>query len=182
MQVYDLLNYYLVISKEIAVIDWTFNNELKWSKKLEKVVEFYLFNTPVDNISARGKTFKQLGWDKRKLTPLLKREIKFLSSNWIVTTNKDIEMQLKNKSQFQSVKFEEMAIHIINKNTNIDSFFYAIRCAIAHGSLSIRKYKNINYYILENKDRGKIKSRIVIKEENLLAIINIVPTSKKYNN
>lgn len=163
------------------MIYWKFNNELKWNNKLEKVIEFYLFMTPVDKTSVRGKTFKQLGWNKKKLTPLLKKEIGFLSSNWIVTTVKDIEMRIKNKGQFYNVKFEEMAIHTNNKNSNIDSFFYAIRCAIAHGSFSIRKHDNIIYYILENKDKGKIKSRMVIKEETLLDIINIVSKSKKFN-
>ncbi len=163
------------------MIKWTFKNRFKWSENLNKIVKFYLFNTPVAGVSARGVTFKQLGWDKRELTPLLKREVDFLSSNWIVTTVKNIETQLKNKGQFKNVKFAETAIHINNKNSNIDSFFYTIRCSIAHGSFSIRKHNNVNYYILKNKDKGKIKGRIVIKEETLLSIIDIVLNPKKYS-
>lgn len=163
------------------MVRWTFSNKLKWSKELNEIVNFYLFNTPVDNVSVRGKTFKQLGWNKRRLTPLLKKEIYFLSSNWIITTIEDIETQIKSKGQFEKVEFEEVAIHINNKNSNIDSFFYAIRCAIAHGSFAIRNHNNTTYYILENKDKGKIKSRMVIKEETLLDIIDIVSNSKKFN-
>ena len=66
------------------MVRWTFNNKLKWGKELNEIVNFYLFNTPVDDISVRGKTFKQLGWNKRRLTPLLKKEIYFLSSTVIL--------------------------------------------------------------------------------------------------
>lgn len=55
------------------MVRWTFSNKLKWSMELNEIVNFYLFNTPVDNVSVRGKTFKQLGWNKKRLTPLLKK-------------------------------------------------------------------------------------------------------------
>ena len=40
------------------MVRWTFSNKLKWSMELNEIVNFYLFNTPVDNVSVRGKTFK----------------------------------------------------------------------------------------------------------------------------
>lgn len=163
------------------MIKWTFKNKIIINERMKKILQFYLFNTPVEGVSVRGNTFKYLGWNKRQLTPLLKKEIDFLSSNWIITTVKEIETKLKTLGQLEKVKFEEMAIHINNKNSNIDSFFYAVRCAIAHGSFSVRKHNGQAFYILENKDKGKLKARIVIKEDTLVHIIEIVSDASKYN-
>lgn len=160
---------------------WTFKNKLNIDEKMEKIIQFYLFNTPVEGISARGRTFKEFGWNKKQLTPLLKKEIDFLSSNWIITTVKEIKTKLKTLGQLENVKFEEIAIHINNKHSNIDSFFYAVRCAIAHGSFSVRKHEKQVFYILENKHKGEIKARIVIKESTLLDIIKIISNPKKYS-
>ena len=57
--------------------------------------------------------------------------------------------------------------------------FYAIRCAFAHGSFAIHKYKNQTYYVLENKDNGVLKARMVLKEETLIKWIEIVETLPK---
>ena len=160
---------------------WTFKNKLNIDERMKKIIQFYLFNTPVEGISARGSTFKELGWNKKRLTPLLKKEIDFLSSNWKITTVKEIKAKLKTLGQLEKVKFEEMAIHINNKNSNIDSFFYAVRCAIAHGSFSVRKHKGQAFYVLENKDKGKLKARIVIKESTLIYIMKIVSNPEKYS-
>ena len=148
---------------------------------MKKIIQFYLINSPVEGVSVRGNTFKNLGWNKRKLTPLLKKEISFLSSNWKITTVKEIKAKLKTLGQLEKVKFEEIAIHINNKNSNIDSFFYAVRCAIAHGSFSVRIHNGEVFYVLENKDKGKLKARIVIKERTLLDIMKIVSNPEKYN-
>lgn len=57
--------------------------------------------------------------------------------------------------------------------------FYAIRCAFAHGSFAIHKYKKQNYYVLENKDNGALKARMILKEDTLLKWIEIVETFPK---
>ena len=88
------------------MIKWTFKNKIIINERMKKILQFYLFNTPVEGVSVRGNTFKYLGWNKRQLTPLLKKEIDFLSSNWIITTVKEIETKLKTLGQLENVKFE----------------------------------------------------------------------------
>lgn len=81
----------------------------------------------------------------------------------------------------------EIAVHTINDrhcSGKTDSLFYAIRCALAHGSFCIHKYREKNknrekYYLLENNDKGKLKARLIIKEDTLIKWIEIVESVPK---
>lgn len=43
----------------------------------------------------------------------------------------------------------------------------------------IHKYKKQTYYILENRDKGKLKARMILKEETLIKWINMVESFTK---
>ena len=104
---------------------------------------------------------------------------KFYSSNWIITTVKYIETVLRNKGQFENVKFVETVMHINTKNSNIDSF--SIRLEVQQIiALFLSESIIKKFIILENKNKGKIKGKIVIKEEPLLSIMKIVSNLKQF--
>lgn len=69
---------------------------------------------------------------------------------------------------------DELAIHIKNKDSKSESLFYAIRCAFAHGLFNINSKNGEHYYILENRDREKLKARLILREETLLQWIKVV--------
>lgn len=154
-------------------IKWTFNSKYKFgNKNFAEIYTFYVIETPVPGVSARGKTFKARLCNMNKLNSALKSATPFLKTNWDVKAVKDIEACCKTHKIATSVSFvEECAIHTINGKHctgNTDSLFYTIRCAFAHGSFSIHTHNGDTFYLLENRDGSKLKGRLVVKEETLL--------------
>ncbi len=133
--------------------------------------------------SCRGESFKERGINMNSLNAALKRETSFLKDNWLETTIKDIERVCAEHGIDEKVDFStELAIHTISKNHcsgKTDSLFYAIRCAFAHGSFDIHIFKNDIYYILENRDGGVLKARMILKEDTLLKWIEVVESAPK---
>lgn len=154
---------------------WGNLTNFKETPESEKIFRFYVIETPVEGVSKRGKSFKQLGWDMRKLNTQLKKEIPILKNCWIETTIKDMSKNLKeHKIEDKFNPANEIFIHIDNKDGKTKSLFYAIRCSFAHGDFSIHRSGKENVYVLQNEDKGSLKARIVVKESTLLKMIEIV--------
>lgn len=160
-------------------IKWTFNGNYSFAdKRFARIYRFYVIETPVSGVSARGKSFGSRNINLKYLNSTLKREFSFLRSAWIVKTIKEIEAACKERGLDKTVKLdEEIVIHTENHKLcagRTDSLFYAIRCSFAHGSFAIHKHNGCKYYVLENKDKDKLKARMVLKEETLLKWIDLV--------
>ena len=169
---------------------WDFKNNINISnRKFLKIYRFYVIETPVRGVSVRGKTFTERNCNLSELVRLLKKQSPFLSSCWYDKPQKEIEATCKALGIFDVVNFDkEIAIHTINQKIidpesalklhhgKAESLFYAIRCAFAHGAFALHKYKGENYYVLENKDNGKLKGRLIIKENTLLSWIDLIET------
>ena len=155
--------------------NWNFNTKYSFSNKnFSKIYSFFVIETPVENVSKRGITFKQRKIDIIKLNNKIKKISNDLNKNWIeIKKGINILEELKKLNNLDKLDFSrEFAIHSNNKNSKTKSFFYTIRCAFAHGRFSYSKYNKEIYYLLENEHNNKIKGRILIKEKTLLAIIN----------
>lgn len=162
---------------------WNFKKDYSFKdKNFSRIYRFYVIETPVSGTSYRGKTFKERKCNMKKLNSLMKKETIFLKENWHVLAIKEIEKFCKEIGLLDVVKYDsEIVIHSKNDKLctgNTDSLYYAIRCSFAHGSFDIRKYNSEKYYILENKDGGKIKARLILKETTLLKWIDLVEQSK----
>ena len=157
-------------------IRWNFNDDFSFSnQQFARIYRFFVVETPVDDVSQRGISFKQRGWNLNSLNAALKRSTAFLKTNWVVSTAKDAENQMKAHKIFDSVRMPiEIAIHTTRNDSNTVGLFYSIRCAFAHGAFSIHTCNGEKYYMLENKDKGIYKGRIVIKESSLISIIDTV--------
>ena len=164
--------------------NWICKNDLIYDKNLIDIFDFYVIKTPVQNVSFRGISFKDRGIKK---SDIVLNKIKNISptlySNfyWLEKTNDDIEEMCRMNGIFDHLDSPNEYV-VYRKNNNLfktESFFYCIRCALAHGSFCIHEFNGEKYYFLENlfKEKGKknmtLNARMVIKESTLLRIIDL---------
>lgn len=182
------MTYILIFDKillEVSFLNnWICNNEYSFNNKdFCKIFDFYVLKTPVNDVSQRGITFKQRKFrdanevlnNMKKIVPKL-----FLIYNCI-DKNENLEEQLKMNGIFNHLEhpFEYAIFKRHDKLGKTESFFYYIRCALAHGSFCIHKYENSTFYYLENtyKEKGKhsitLNARMILKEDTLLKIIDL---------
>lgn len=165
-------------------IKWNFNRTFSFKdEQFAKIYRFYVIETPVRDVSARGKTFKSLEINMKSLNAALKRETPFLKELWFEPKQKEVESFCKTEGILDKVDLSrEIAIHTLNGkhcSGKTDSLFYAIRCAFAHGSFDIHKMNGDIYYILENRDGGKLKARMILRQDTLLKWIEILESSSE---
>ena len=156
----------------------TFDNKIDLSsKKLRIILDFYLFQCPVENKSKRGKTFEQLGWKgsnqfgalKRKM---LKKATISLKSNYKPCKKDELKKAFLDVKKIRSP--DEYCVFLkFDEETVMQSLFSAIRNALAHGSFAVRTYDGKRIYFFSNY-KEYLKAEIVLHEETLLNWIRIV--------
>ena len=171
---------------------WAFKNNYSFEdKNFARIFKFYVIETPVSGVSARGTSFKERGVNMISLCAAMKRETPFLKEYWFEKAVKDVPKCCEESGIHKNASMNrEIAIHTLNNqhcSGKTDSLFYAIRCAFAHGSFAIHHYRSEKYYILENRDREKLKARRILREGSLLKWIDVVeacpqPGKKKAKN
>lgn len=164
-------------------IKWEFKNKYSFSNKnFSKIYDFFVIKSPISGVSVRGISFKDRNINLINLCAYIKRESVSLKNKWEIVTKKQMIEKLKEYDIYSDIKeLEEIAIHTKNSKYNLEkteSFFYCIRCSFAHGAFSVHTFNKNKYYILENKDNGENKGRIVIKESTLLKIIDYCNSKK----
>ncbi len=146
-----------------------------------KIVEFYLFETPIDTSSKRSITFKTYGWIYGHRYKELKTTLFNNESNSIINffcENAGNRKQLK-------IKFKENAIiksnnefcfyYKVDEGSEIRSLFQIIRNSLAHGEFVIRQFKKETMYYFENySKKGNKNAEIYLNEKTLLEWINII--------
>lgn len=143
---------------------WSFTVKVNLSSRpqLQKLVQFYVWETPVPDTSAKGVSFRKLGWSKGRyntLHALMRDASGFPNDNWIDAPVKDIEAKLSGLNRLD--RFDgsfEFAVHSVKSGLNkTEALFYFIRNSFAHGGFKTSKYKGELYYIFENKQGIKLK-------------------------
>ncbi len=137
----------------------------------EKILQFYLFESPVEETSYRGKTFKDQGWKSQNLRTLKKQMLKVaspeLSNNYFPCQKAELEKCITGIQKPQ----EEYCI-FLNSIGAVTSVFKAIRNALAHGSFDVRNYDGEVVYFFANYNKY-YKAKIVLKEKTLLEWIKV---------
>lgn len=168
----------------IHLNSWICNNEYSFdNKNFCEIFDFFVLKTPVNNISYKGITFNKRNFkDANEVLNNMKKIVPELFVNYeCVDENENIEEILKMNGIFShlDIPFEYAIFKKNNKLGKTESFFYCIRCALAHGSFCIHKYKTNIFYYFENvyKEKGKhsitLNGRMILKEETLLKIIDL---------
>lgn len=161
--------------------NWNFGKKINLRKdeNLQRIVQFYVWETPVSGVSSKGTSFSELGWKGGSFNTLharMKKASQFPSKNWIAVSSKKIEERLREINRLAKYDCSfEFAIHAIKDGLNkTEGLFYFIRNAFAHGGFATSSFKGEKYYVLENRQGSKLKGRAVIRETTLLNWIKIV--------
>ena len=162
-------------------IKWNFNSKYNFSNRnFAKIYSFFVIESPVEGASVRGKTFKQRNINLRSLHNSIKNKIPSLKESWKTASAKEIDTIVKDNSIYNAVSLPlEIAIHTERDRSKTVGLYYAIRCAFAHGSFSIHKCSNENFYFFENRHNSRLKARIVLKEQSLIDLITVLDEAKK---
>lgn len=155
---------------------WAFKKEVSLPNKkvLAKLVQFYVWETPVPGVSQKGKTLSEYGWKDGRLLRL-QAEMRKVSGfpdakgkRWISTTMKNVEENLRILGRLDNYDCSfEFAVHTVRSDLNKTSaLFYFIRNAFAHGGFRINKYNGEIYYALENRQNGELKGARNIQGTN----------------
>lgn len=139
---------------------------------LNRIINFYLIESPVEGRSARGKTFYQQGWRGTKFSTLKKLMLKNssdLKENYYPSKKEELAENFKKCENLS----KEYAVFLkTDDKTVIQSLYGAIRNAIAHGSFDVRKYKGKKVYFFANYHKY-LKAKIVLNEDTLLNWIDV---------
>lgn len=174
--------------------DWTPTKKIEkyYSDNFYKIFSFFILHCPIKNTSKMAKDLNERNISSNSLCNMIKKEL----DNWETSQVNEIENLLKGKNVFESVKtIHNFAYHteyISNTDdpkkpirTKTKGFFYSIRCSMAHGDFSIHTNNKKKFYMFQNigtseKQKSKIKGRILLAEDTLLKIIDIVENWDKY--
>lgn len=147
------------------------------NNNLQKIIQFYLFECPVEGKSHRGKTFKEYGYIGSKAFGVLKSKLlnaatPSLSKNYMPSQKDQLPDNFK---KCEKITYpDEYCVFIKNdKNGVISSLFSAIRNSFAHGSFNVKAYNKTRIYYFSNYKQYE-KARIVLYEDTLLSWINII--------
>ena len=163
-------------------------------KDFQRIIQFYLFETPVrtyersgkkggpvtkdqpdpkynylfKKVSKRGITFADRNLDGSKLNSLRAAMARVSNVKFIVVD--DYAEVMKAASSFDE-DTEYLVIKRNYENVSVtEGYFYFIRNAFAHGDFDV----DGKIYTLKNEKNGNVKGMARIKEDSLLAWIDLV--------
>ncbi len=147
------------------------------NRNLQKIINFYLFQSPVPDTSARSKTFEEYGFrGKRAFSALkaamLKSATASLAKNYKPCKRDELE------EAFRSIEVvsppDEYCVFLKHdERTVMTSLFSAIRNAFAHGCFNMKTYNKVKIYFFLNY-HGYKKAQIVLQEKTLLTWMELI--------
>ena len=136
-----------------------YSSDITFDENFQKIVRFYLFETPIEGISHRGKTFKDMGWTGSARFQMLERLLKcasgMIDDQWNI-----LESQSEVRKQSKEAACDRQYIYSDQSKGRVSTFIYSIRNAFAHGSFDILESNGERYYFFENKYRGNLRSKM----------------------
>lgn len=146
-----------------------------YSANFKKILDFYLFDCLVPEVSKRGYSLEKYNWTN---TAKLEREMKKLShiseNNWKLVKNSDDFANYTNLLTSET----KCCLFTNNKGRNVLSILYGIRNSFAHGSFDIKTINRRKIYFLDAYKESKTginrKARIVLYQKTLLDWIKLI--------
>ena len=152
----------------------------------QKIIDFYLFNSPVIYRQKKGKVISY--------KPVSERSRTFIDQGWVnhmIPTLLSEMKQASNKLKYHILSSDENPISVVDnysrddENNEVVAFlerddmgntytiFYGIRNAFAHGSFSVIKCHKETIYLLQSKKEKDIKTIMKLNEKTLLKWIEL---------
>lgn len=155
---------------------WSFKTKVKLTgdEKLQKIVQFYLWETPVSGVSEKGSSLSHLGWkgaEFHTLHKIMRERAGFpVPEMWVECSRKELQDKLSEFGFLRSVPTgREFAFYARKSEcSKTESLLYFIRNAFAHGGFRCIEFENERYFVLENRYKGQLRGRAVLKESTLL--------------
>lgn len=164
---------------------------------LKRIILFYVFNTPCEQLSTSSIPLKDYGWSKTvwqnnilkdqlfNVAKLKRNETFAIAKN--VYDIKHVCQKVDLAGKFQEHRdVERIAIYKPSNYPEFMAVFYHIRNALAHGRLAMYKHSEGIIFILEDGvrkgDRFQVRSRMVIKKSTLLKWIDIIEAGPQLQN
>lgn len=151
------------------------------NSNLQKIVQFYLIECPVEGKSFKGKTFQEYGYcgslafSKLK-TKLLDAATKSLKSNYYPCKKEELLSYFEKCETIFSP--DEYCVFLkSDEKSVVRSMFSAIRNALAHGSFNVKSYNKTRIYFFSNQKEYE-KARIILHETTLLSWISIIKAGR----
>lgn len=153
------------------------------SQNFQRILKFYLLECPVrlnggNNVVQRVRNFANRGFVGQKLTLLLNamRKVSIGFRDRFVTAPETVE-DVYSEIMAKNCPYREFSIVKATNTTQTESIYYCIRNAMAHGSFSTEEHNGQTFYHFESRsprDRNKLRGRVCVSEETLLAWIDII--------
>jgi len=165
---------YTRMSKLKMVID----QPISYTSNFKKIITYYLFESPIEDTSARGTLLSEYGWKGSSRLTMLLRLMQAVADiddpNWIICSRNEVKT---NASHFPSEQ-----IHMVcnNDKGKAKSIIYAVRNAFAHGSFNVKKINGKIVYIFENHNKGMLCAEITVTENTLLNWIKLFKTKPEH--
>lgn len=161
---------------------WTFKKSISLAKdkNLQDLVQFYVWETPVPDVSQKGISFKHRGWAGGRFNTLhaqMRKTSGFPNSDhWRTSKASEIEKVLDELGRLDGYDCSfEFAVHTVKSGLNkTEALFYFIRNAFAHGGFRVSKYKGEKYFVLENRQNDRLKGRAIFKETTLKSWVDLL--------
>lgn len=160
--------------------DWDFSTPIDYhSDALIEIVKFFVFETPVNGTSTRGRSFEERGIKGnhiKKIYEEIKDQLPDFYQYWETDIIDNLPDRYAGEGIWESVDFSfEFAYHYVKEGLNqATALYYMIRCAFAHGCFSIHDNNGEIYYMFENFHDNQSKGRAVLKESTLFTLRDII--------
>ncbi len=162
------------------------------NENFRKIINGFVFECPTSirktknkkttyqRVSVRGKSFRDKNINKDLLKTLAAQIKRYLKNGFYrkVKTSNEITMN-EMPTHFKDKKFEFIIFRNREDMSDIETIFYCIRNALAHGSFEVISSENHKIYEFESSKDGDIKSRMRLKEETLLKILDLASLKSK---
>ena len=161
-------------------------SDLVYTNNFQRIINFYLFQCPNENVSSSGIDLKSYGWKnpwKNDCLRLYLYSIATLENDKTLFKAKNYEDvskgidQIKIKGKFYNTSANKVVFYTSQKYPDILTIIFYIRCAFAHGRFLIKTIDNEVVYFFEAinpKKESVLKARLVLKEKTLIDWIDIL--------
>lgn len=158
------------------------------SAELNRIITFFVFHSPCNELSAMSKGLDEYGWSSPWKKPqYLQRKLKQVSTNadllFSAQTIDDMKQALEKAKLLDNitadVNTERIAVYN-NKKNQFMSVFYHLRNAFAHGRLNMLDTGLENDYVFlfeditRKKDLYNVTARMVLRKSTLIKWIELI--------
>ena len=174
--------YVLVEDRPTWILD-SINHGRTYYKHLLPLLDFFVFESPVEGLSSRRKTIQDYGWNNPWGRPTyLNKQLKDASNNrflYYSASNLNLMEEALNRAGLladdNSLELE-IACFYNNKKNQTLSCFYHLRNSICHGRFAIIPDKNEQLWIacedrsgegVKNRSGKKLSARMLLKISTL---------------